>query len=190
MKVIKFFSALGKPDLEAMIAGCLVQDERSQQQLFKRCAAKVLTTCRRYETRSMDARDILQETFITVFEKIAQYDPAKASIETWINRIAINTALKAIRKEKPPFLNLELAPDLPDEPATEEPFEYTEEQLLAMIQDLPIGYRTVFNLYVIDGYSHNEIAETLNISPQTSKSQLFKAKSMLKRQLLAEKKND
>lgn len=184
-----FLSGSGKLSLDEIIAGCVRHDERCQRMLFDRCAPKIMTICRRYETTAIGARDILQETFITVFNKIALYDATRASIDTWINRIAIHTALRALRKEKLQFVDLELIPDRPDDnPDTELLYDYTEAQLLDMIQTLPAGYRTVFNLYVIDGFSHAEIADSMGISVQTSKSQLFKAKALLKKQILAEKK--
>jgi RNA polymerase sigma-70 factor (ECF subfamily) len=139
----------------------------------------------------LGAGDILQETFITVFEKIAQYDPSKGAIDTWINRIAINTALKALRKKQTALVDIDLLPDIADEVPDENTTmdDISEEYLLGLIQALPVGYRTVFNLYVIDGFGHQEIADTLGISPQTSKSQLFKAKAMLRRNLTSEKTN-
>lgn len=190
MKIVSIFSKFRAKDLDAVIAGCLLKDEHCQQLLFKKFAPKILTTCRRYETAWLGAGDILQETFITVFEKIAQYDPSKGAIDTWINRIAINTALKALRKKQTALVDIDLLPDIADEAPDENTTmdDISEEYLLGLIQALPVGYRTVFNLYVIDGFGHQEIADTLGISPQTSKSQLFKAKAMLRRNLTTEKK--
>ena len=190
MKIVSIFSKRQEYDLDRIIAGCKLQEEHCQRLLFNRCAPKLLTTCRRYETHHLDARDIMQDTFIAVFEKINQYDPTKGSIETWMNRIAINTALKNLRKKQMHWEDIDLIPDVPDEPENSlNPLQHlTEEQILAVIQELPAGYRTVFNLFVIDGFGHNEIAEQLDISPQTSKSQLFKAKAMLRSKFIPEKK--
>jgi RNA polymerase sigma factor (sigma-70 family) len=189
--VFQLFSKRPTQDIDTIIAGCKKQEAHCQRLLFNRYAPKVLTTCRRYENHQLDAQDILQDTFITVFEKIDLYDSEKGNIENWISRIAINTALKSLRKKQPITANLDLLPDLPDEvPDNDEHTlnDWTEEEILAVIQDLPPGYRTVFNLYVIDGFSHQEIADQLEISPQTSKSQLFKAKALLRQKFAPEKK--
>ena len=190
MKVISIFSSFREKDLGSILAGCVRMDAQAQRLLFNRCAPRTLTTCRRYETKGLDAKDILQETFLTVFEKIEQYNPEKAAIETWINRIAVNTALKMLRKQQPAWVELDRLPDIPEEvePEINGLDELTEEQLLEIIQELPVGYRTVFNLYVMDDFSHADIAETLGISVQTSKSQFFKAKAMLRQKLNDQKK--
>lgn len=190
MKVISIFSRFRETDLNSILAGCVRKDAAAQRLLFNRCAPKILTTCRRYETRGLDAKDILQETFLSVFEKIAQFNPEKAAIETWINRIAINTALKMLRNQQHTWVELDRLPEIPDE-TPQEPGAFddlTEEQILRLVQELPLGYRTVFNLYVIDDFSHAEIAETLGITVATSKSQLFKAKALLREKLNSEKK--
>ncbi|MCC7244184.1 MAG: sigma-70 family RNA polymerase sigma factor [Saprospiraceae bacterium] len=191
MKVVSIFSKFREQSLESILAGCVRKDAQCQRMLFDRCAPKILTTCRRYEMQGLDAQDILQETFINVFAKIEQYNPQKAAIETWINRIAIHIALKSLNKKQHPWVELERIADVPDvhEPDANEWDDWSEEQILAKIQELPPGYRAVFNLYVIDEFSHAEIAETLGISVQTSKSQLFKAKAMLRQKLTAPKKN-
>jgi RNA polymerase sigma factor (sigma-70 family) len=192
MKVISIFSHALSKDIDSIIAGCRHKDGKCQRLLFNRCAPRVLTTCRRYEVKGLDARDILQETFLAVFEKIAQYDPSKAAIDTWINRIAVNIALKMLNKSKIQWVELSHIPDLADWDGaleTDIEDELDEEQILALIQELPLGYRTVFNLYVIDDFSHAEIAKTLEISEQTSKSQLFKAKAMLRQKLATQKKS-
>ncbi len=190
MKVISIFSSFRENDLSSILAGCVRKDAQAQRLLFNRCAPGILTTCRQYETKGLDAKDILQETFMAVFEKITQYNPEKAAIETWINRIAVNTALKMLRKQQPVWVELDRLPEIPEanEPEANEWDELTEEQLLQIIGELPVGYRTVFNLYVVDEFSHADIAETLGISVQTSKSQLFKAKAMLRQKLNAQKK--
>lgn len=188
--VFQLFSKRPTPDIDTIIAGCKKQEAHCQRLLFNRFAPRILTTCRRYENHQLEAQDILQDTFITVFEKIHLYDPEKGNIENWISRIAINTALKSLRKKQPVMENLDLIPDFPDEMPDEEHTlnDWTEEEILAVIQELPPGYRTVFNLYVIDGFSHQEIADELKISPQTSKSQLFKAKALLRQTFAPERK--
>jgi RNA polymerase sigma factor (sigma-70 family) len=190
MKVVSIFSKRQEYNLEQIIAGCQQQQEHFQRLLFNRCAPKLLTTCRRYENYHLDAREIMHDTFITVFEKINQYDSEKGSIDTWMNRIAINTALKSLRKKPMHWEDVDLVPDVPDEPENDNNTlqDLTEEQIMAVIEELPVGYRTVFNLFVIDGFSHQEIADQLDISTQTSKSQLFKAKAMLRNKFTPKKK--
>jgi RNA polymerase sigma factor (sigma-70 family) len=190
MKVLSIFSKRQEYNLEQIIAGCQQQQEHCQRLLFNRCAPKLLTTCRRYENHHLDAREIMHDTFITVFEKINQYDSEKGSIDTWMNRIAINTALKSLRKKPMHWEDIDRIADVPDEPENDNSTlqNLTEEQIMAVIEELPPGYRTVFNLFVIDGFSHQEIADQLGISTQTSKSQLFKAKAMLRNKFTPEKK--
>ena len=180
-------------DISEIIEGCRHNKERHQEMLYKMYAPKVLTLCRRYESRDFDAHDILQDTFMAVFDHIRQFDSTKASIETWIKRIAVNTALKKIRNKKQYFIEIDsLGFDIKedtDEVEDEAIVNLTEEHIIAEIQKLPYGYKTVFNMFVIDGFSHKEIADTLGIKETTSKSQLFKAKKMLREQLLPQTKN-
>jgi RNA polymerase sigma factor (sigma-70 family) len=183
MKIIPFFSKNTKLDLEKVIAGCLQQNENCQRLLFNMYAPKILTTCRRYANTSLDANDILQDTFIRVFEKIHQFDAAKGNIEAWMRRIAVNIALKALRKKLPDMVDLDEVPEILDVEHGEDMNDITEEEILTMISSLPLGYKTVFNLFVIEGLSHQEIANELQISVQTSKSQLFKAKQLLKEKI-------
>ena len=176
-------------DLQKIIEECRQNNAYCQELLFKKYAPRILTVCRRYETAHFGAMDILQETFLAVFKNIKQYDNKKASIETWIKRIAINKALKVLRDKKIETVHLEPFTDFKEE-IFEEVERISEEQILAIILELPDGYRTVFNLYVLDEYSHKEIAQMLQISEQTSKSQLSKAKKMIRAKLAVFKKNN
>ncbi|MEM6725596.1 MAG: sigma-70 family RNA polymerase sigma factor [Bacteroidota bacterium] len=189
MRLFNLRSAKNQTTLQAIIEGCRKQDSRSQELLFRYFAPRILTTCRRYETPHFGAQDILQETFLTVFNKFHQFDPDKGAIESWMKRIAINTALKVLRKQKLQFVEIDYHPEAASMSATPdvEP-NISEEQILSALKELPEGYRTVFNLFVIDGFSHQEIAELLSISPQTSKSQFFKAKRMMRTKLTPLKK--
>ena len=128
----------------------------------------------------------LQDTFIKVFDKIHQFDPRKGKLESWIRRIAINLALNAIRDKKMTFVEAKM--DIPQEEENPAFQDLSEEKILGLIGELPVGYKTVFNLYVIDGYSHKEIASQLNISLSTSKTQLFKAKRILQEKIITLKK--
>jgi len=168
-----------------LITGCKSGDSYFQKLFFEKYAPIVYTTCRRYGSPNYTAKDLMQDAFIKAFDKIHQFDPNKGKPESWLNRIAINLALNEIRGRK--IDTVELSADI--EPYTTD-FEgdvfspnLSEEEILEVIDKLPIGYKAVFNLYVIDGFSHKKIAEQLNISVSTSKSQLFKAKKMLQKQI-------
>lgn len=172
---------------EEIIAGCRAGKAASQEALFKRFAPMIMTVCRRYEHPEFGASDILQETFIAVFKNIGRFDAKRGSLEAWMKKIAVNTALKIIRKRKISFLDIE-RDHLQFEDISEEEVEvgtFSEEYLLEKIQELPQGYRTIFNLFVIENFSHKEIAMRLGVSVQTSKSQLSKAKNMLRKKLSA-----
>ena len=149
-------------------------DTLAQEVLFRFFAPKILTTCRRYELPDFGAEDILHETFITVFKKIKQFDESKGTIEVWIRRIAINVALKFIRDKKvvvtaneDNLLNLTEIEDISD---VSDITQLSVRAILDIIKQLPLGYRTVFNMYLIEGYTHKEIANYLGISTSTSLS--------------------
>jgi RNA polymerase sigma-70 factor (ECF subfamily) len=140
--------------------------------------------CLRYAHNKAEAEDMLQEGLISVFTNLKQYDPEKASFSVWSNKIMVNAALQYLRKWK----KLNFNKDIDN---YEDRLSYPEDvfgklgakELTTMVQQLPDGYRIVFNLYVIEGYKHREIAEKLSISENTSKTQLLKAKKMLRTQL-------
>jgi len=186
MKIISlpFFNNKGK-STEEVLAGCRKGDASCQEVLFKKYAPLIMTVCRRYEYAGFGASDILQESFILIFKNISSFDSTKASLETWMKKIAVNTALKVLRKRKMNFLEIDdhhiQIRDTSNEPI--DPSSFSEEFLLKKIKELPDGYRSIFNLFVIEGYSHKEIAGLLEISVQTSKSQLSKAKKLLRKKL-------
>lgn len=169
---------------EELIRGCIREDELSQRELFHRYAGKMLGVCQRYARNSMDAEDIVQDAFIKVFDKIKQFK-SEGSFEGWIRKIVVNTALKkytVIRYDKE-VSGFEVTDR--NESATEATaFSHlNEKDLLMLINNLPDGYRLIFNLYVIEGYQHEEIADILGIQPGTSRSQLVKARNMLKNKI-------
>ena len=140
--------------------------------------------CLRYSKNRADASDALQNALINIFEKIGQFDLNKGNFSAWSNRIVINENLMLLRKKTNAFNTNELREysDLFD--LNETPVEkLSAEELTNLIQTLPHGYRAVFNLYVIDGFTHPEIAEKLNISSGPSKSQLFKARKLIQSKL-------
>ena len=170
---------------EELISGCIKEDESSQREIFRKYAGKMLGVCQRYARNSMDAEDIVQDAFIKVFDKIHQFK-SEGSFEGWIRRIVVNTALKkytVIRYDKE-VSGYEIKER--DESTTEASAysHISEKELMGLINNLPDGYRLIFNLYVIEGYQHDEIAEMLKIQAGTSRSQLVKARNMLKNQLI------
>jgi len=176
-------------EIAEIVNGCKKNEESYQRLLFERYAPSIYTVCRRYGSSYYDAKDLLQDTFIKIFEKIHQFDSTKGKLENWMTRIAINLAINAIRDRKLKLVSLDFDIEEPNE-KYEFSDNLTEEKILAIVNKLPLGYKTIFNLYVIDGYSHQDIASKLNISLSTSKSQLFKAKRVLQKQIVTIQKSN
>lgn len=149
--------------------------------LFERYSKKMMTLCLRYSNfQKQDAEDILQEGFIRIFNKIHLYKDF-GSFEGWMKRIFINIALRRNQNiKKKALLSIPLEEGIQEIQHPEALQQLSAEEILQVIADLPQGYRMVFNLFVIDGYSHKEIAQILGIQPATSRSQLTKAKHLLK----------
>lgn len=170
---------------EELIKGCIRENASCQKEVFTRYAGHMLGVCHRYARNSADAEDILQDAFIKVFNKMSQFK-FEGSFEGWIRRIVVNTALKKyslIRYDKE-FTGYDVSES---QEGLSDPTAYshlTEKDLLVLINSLPDGYRMIFNLYVIEGYQHEEIAIMLGIQPGTSRSQLVKARTMLQKQIL------
>jgi len=164
--------------LESIIEGCKRGDKKSQERLYRRLSGQLFAICLRYADNYEEARDYLQEGFINVFNSIKQYE-GKGSFEGWMKKIIINTVLQGIRKKR--FM-IPLVHDYQDNyefHLPHMPTDLSESDLLGMIQELPRNYRIVFNLYAIEGYKHNEISQMLNITENTSKSHLFRARTKL-----------
>ena len=163
--------------LEELIIQCKKQDAQAQAALYKQYASILFSICLKYSPNYAEAQDNLQDAFITIFKRIEQFK-GKGSFEGWIKRITVNTALQKYRKQK--------LFEISDEGKLEEADTEVEDTgvpldfLLKIIQELPDRYRLVFNLYVLDGYSHKEIGEMLQISDGTSKSNLARARMILK----------
>ena len=166
-----------------LINGCIRRERGSQKRLYDTFSPKMYGLCRRYVKDSMEAEDVLVTAFTKILERIDQYKGV-GSFEGWIRRVVVNEALTYLRRNRSMYVETELeaADREPDFQNLEDHLE--AEDLLTMIQELPSGYRIVFNLYAIDGYSHKEIAEQLNISENTSKSQLSRARVYLQKLLL------
>ena len=165
-----------------IIRGCLRGSAQCQRLLYEQFAGKMYAVCLRYARSQSDAADILQEGFVKVFTKLEQFQ-FNGSFEGWVRRIMINTALRAYQKQRFDFESsgYEYFPDAPVDP--EAIAALSEAELLQLISRLPDGYRVVFNLVAVEGYSHAEVAETLGIQESTSRSQLTKARRWLCEQL-------
>jgi RNA polymerase sigma factor (sigma-70 family) len=171
---------------QKMIEGCKAGNRRTQNQLYRTFSPAMLGVCMRYACNLAEAEDMLQEGFVKIFSKIGSYKGSGPLIG-WIRRIIVNTALNHLRQNNK-FRIVEYIPefseDQPDEDEEENAYPFiSAEDLLEIIQNLPEGYRIVFNLYAIEKYSHKEIAGMLGISEGTSKSQLSKARQYLKHKL-------
>jgi RNA polymerase sigma factor (sigma-70 family) len=164
-----------------IIKGCIRQNEICQRLLYEQMSGKMFTVCLRYANDIMEAEDMLQEGFIRVFTNIHQFK-FEGSFEGWVRRIMVNCALKFIQKKKIIFSELKESSSVTFQYYTHSNMD--EEELLKLIFQLPHGYKVVFNLYVIEGYSHEEIAQMLNIQPSTSRSQLVKARKMLQQKIV------
>ena len=172
---------------QELAEGCKKNSRKHQQALYQCYAGKLFALCLRYAGDRMQAEDFLQEGFIRIFSKIEQYK-GDGSLEGWMKRIMVNTALQHLRREK----SLPKIADIDDAaPVSEHGADALDQmaatELIELIEQLPTGYRMVFNLYVIEEYSHKEIADELGISEGTSKSQLARARNLLQKLL---KKNE
>ena len=166
--------------IEQLIADCIDKNIKAQEQLYKLYAPKLFSVCLKYSRNAVEAQDNLQEGFLLLFDKIQLYS-FKGSFEGWAKRLLINYILQQYRTET--FLSL-VDENITEEVEVEiEDEEVSMDFLLKIIQELPDRYRLVFNLYVIDEYSHQEIATMLNISVGTSKSNLSRAKMILKQKI-------
>ncbi len=158
-------------------------DKRAQQMLYQKLTVPMMGVCLRYMNNQEDAEDVLLEGFYKVFTNLEKFNyESEIAFFGWVKRIMINQALMKLRKNKSiqiMAINEELDKEIDVSPLENLETAY----LLDLIKSIPIGYRTVFNLFEVEGYSHQEIAEKLSISEGTSKSQLYKAKKMLREKL-------
>jgi RNA polymerase sigma-70 factor (ECF subfamily) len=170
-------------DLHQLIQGCIKQDRKCQKMLYKAFYGFSMAICLRYASDRDEAAGVLNQGFFKVFTKIETFD-ANRPFKAWLGRIMTNVSIDHYRANlKMAYSDdLETAEHLDDGTYTDSNLNYND--LLAMVQKLPQAYRTVFNLFAIDGYSHEEIADMLNINIGTSKSNLFKARQKLKQMIL------
>ncbi len=168
-------------NLNKIISGCKKQDPQSRAALYNLYADDMMNICCRYIVDKNTAEDVFQDSFLRIFQKIDQFDERKGAIGAWMARITVNQSLMAIRKQKRIDYVEEFSPVL--EPITENTVEdsLSAQEILEIVNGLPEGYRVIFNLYVVEGYDHNEISHMLSISASTSRSQLARAKALLRK---------
>jgi RNA polymerase sigma-70 factor (ECF subfamily) len=166
-----------------LVTACLKGDPRAQKTFFEKFAPKMFAVCLRYMGDSDDAQDTLQDGFVKVFSKLADFKN-EGVLEGWIRRIIVNTCLDAIRKNQKTKFDVSISD-------VEYQLEYNDtglqslelEELMNLVQSIPNGYRVVFNMFAIEGYSHKEIGEKLGINENTSKSQYLRARAFLRERI-------
>lgn len=166
---------------EEIIEGCIKNKRKAQKRLYEKYYRRMLGICLRYCSDTDEAEHVMLSGFMSIFSKINSFQ-RKGSFEGWMKRIMVNTAIDAFRKNKKYKYHLDVV-DLENELQTEGNFpeNISINEILSIVQQLPPGYRIVFNLFAIEGYEHKEIAEMLGVSVNTSKTQLFKARKMLQK---------
>lgn len=165
-----------------LINGSIAGDRRIQEMLYQRFAPKMYAVCLRYSNNSDDAQDLLQEGFIKVFRNLEKFRK-EGSFEGWIRRVFVNTAIEHYRRK----INLNTISEKEERTIEDGSWNVLDQMaakdIIELVQELSPGYRSVFNMYVIEGYSHKEIGDMLEISEGTSKSQLARAKAILQKKV-------
>ncbi len=173
-----------------LLDGCKTGDQKAQFQIYKLYYKAMYNTSLRIVNNSMEAEDIMQESFLSAFEKIDTYS-GTVSFGAWLKRIVINRSLDALGKKKAVFEDIEshfgIMDSSPEDHDRNEEVDVKVEEIKEAIEKLPDGYRIILSLYLLEGYDHDEIAEILNITSSTSRSQLSRAKQKLIQEL---KKNE
>ena len=171
-------------DEKQLIDGCIKGDRKAQKALYDKYSGRMLAVCQRYVKDYEDARDLLQEGFIKLFTNIHQY-VGEGLFDGWVRKIFVNCALERLRNQDVLRNAVDIEEtdfaDIPDETAIS---QLSAEEIMAYVQSLPDGFRTVFNMFAIEGYSHKEIGQKLNISESTSRSQYMRARKMLQKMIL------
>jgi len=174
---------------DQLIKQCIKRNAKAQEVLYKRYLPYLLTIIRRYGIHTSNERDVIQEIFIEIFSSLPKYDSDKGHLKTWIRTLAVHKVLK-IKRRAGSLLIVDIG--VHQDAKNDKLISYQEhapEYIYDAIKTLPTGYQTVFNLYEVDGYSHDEIAKMLNISAAGSRSQLSRARSMLRTKLISTKSN-
>ena len=169
--------------IDSLLEGCKKGQRLAQEGLYKSVSSKMMGVCMRYAKNREEAEDILQMGFIKVFQKVADFR-GEGSFEGWIRRIMVNTAIETYRKNLR-SMNVVSIDEVYDQAQTTFDMNGLEtKDLLNMVQELASGYRLIFNMYVIEGFSHKEISKELGITEGASKSQLSRARAILKEKIL------
>lgn len=179
LKLYKSFSE------EALVKALRQGERKAQRLLYEKFAPLMYPLCLRYVREISEAEDVMISGFMKALDKIDSYT-GKGSLAGWIRRIMINQALGHLRKNKTMYLEVDVETAEYQSTISQYGDHLEAEDLMKLIGQLPLGYRTVFNLYAIEGYTHREISELLGISENTSKSQLSRARGLLQKRLLAE----
>jgi RNA polymerase sigma factor (sigma-70 family) len=161
-----------------LLRGCIEGNRRMQEELYRRFSPRMYAVCLRYAGNAEEAEDILQEGFIKVFKKLDSFR-SEGSFEGWVRRIFVNTAIEHFRRKRYLMPITEKEENTIEGKYTTVLDDLGAKDIMALVQELSPGYRTVFNMYVVEGYTHKEIADMLGISEGTSKSQLSRAKVIL-----------
>ena len=173
--------------IEDLIHGCLNNSQKAQRDLYERYSSLMFSICLRYVGNHPQAEDIMISGFMKIFGNINQFQ-GKGSFEGWMRKIMVNESLAFIRKNKSMYLEVDIQV-VDYEPNYGRLGDRLEaDDLIKLVDELPVGYKTIFNLYAIEGYSHKEIAEMLDISVNTSKSQLSRARTLLQSKLIETEK--
>jgi RNA polymerase sigma-70 factor (ECF subfamily) len=170
-------------NLSRMWEGCLRNERKEQEALYRALAPKMLAVCMRYANDKDEAQDILQEGFIKMFNNVHKYR-GDGNLEGWIRRIMVHTAISRYRKLKPMVLVEDMAENDLDVSASSNANNLEVNDLMKLVQQLPNTYRSVFNLYAIEGYSHQEIGTKLGITELLSRTTLYRARNILKEKLM------
>lgn len=167
--------------IQEILKGCKSSDSKCQKALYLLTAEDLMRVAIRYMKDKHEAKDVFQESYLIIFKKIHQFDPERGSIGAWTSRITSNVALDKLRRKK-------IFSDVDQLPLTLHPMEsevpigkLSADELMSVIHELPDSYRTVFLLFVVEGYSHQEIAQRMGITTSTSRSQLVRAKASLRK---------
>ncbi len=183
MKINEMLTIHKSPSLEDLCLGCQKGKPKAQKALYEKLAPKMLGVCMRYLRERDEAEHVMIGGFVKVFEKAKQFS-GEGSFEGWIRRIMVNESLMYLRKNQALSLEVDVNEVHGELNFAELDTTLEAADIVKMIQELPVGYKTVFNLYAIEGYNHAEIAEQLGISESTSKSQLSRARKLLQNKLI------
>jgi RNA polymerase sigma factor (sigma-70 family) len=179
---------MNEKDIQLLIQGCLRQDGQSQRELYRSFYVYAMTTASRYAPRLHDAEEIVNDAFFKVFTRIETYNEMY-SFKPWLSKIIVNTAINHFQKYHRNEFATDTIENIPNQQNIQtEPVvlsKLSQEELLRLVQSLPPAYRMVFNLYAIEGYKHEEIAQMLNIAEKTSQSNLVRARQKLQRMIVA-----